>query len=135
MFNKVLLLDDNKATNFIHTKFLKQSDACNEIVSFLTGKDALEHLQDKDNVFPDLIISDINMPTMDVWEFLDLYNAIERSVKTNPKIILLTTSLSPEDNERIKVYPMVSQIINKPLDKRAIQNLIEKFIKGEDSQQ
>lgn len=135
MFNKVLLLDDNKATNFIHTKFLKQSDACNEIVSFLTGKDALEHLQDKDNVFPDLIISDINMPTMDVWEFLDLYNAIERSVKTNPKIILLTTSLSPEDNERIKAYPMVSQIINKPLDKRAIQNLIEKFIKGEDSQQ
>lgn len=135
MFNKVLLLDDNKATNFIHTKFLKQSDACNEIVSFLTGKDALEHLQDEDNVFPDLIISDINMPTMDVWEFLDLYNAIERSVKTNPKIILLTTSLSPEDNERIKAYPMVSQIINKPLDKRAIQNLIEKFIKGEDSQQ
>ncbi|WP_010519512.1 response regulator [Croceivirga radicis] len=135
MFNKVLLLDDNKATNFIHTKFLKQSDACNEIVSFLTGKDALEHLKDKDSVFPDLIISDINMPTMDVWEFLDLYNTIERSVKTNPKIILLTTSLSPEDNERIKAYPMVSQIINKPLDKRAIQNLIEKFIKGEDSQQ
>ncbi len=128
MFDKILLLDDNKATNFIHNKFIQQAKAAKEVVTFLTGKSALDYLTNPEEVFPNLIISDINMPTMDVWEFLDAYRAINRPEKQQARIILLTTSLSNTDKDLLENYEMVDFILAKPMDKKALEGLMAKYL-------
>ena len=40
-----------------------------EIAQVSNGQEALTYLSDKDNMFPNLIILDINMPIMDGVEF------------------------------------------------------------------
>ncbi|NJB37034.1 response regulator [Croceivirga sp. JEA036] len=129
MFDKILLLDDNKATNFIHTKFIQQANAAKEVVTFLTGQSALDYLNNTDEVFPNLVISDINMPTMDVWEFLDAYRQINRPEKQQARIILLTTSLSQNDKDLLEKYEMVDYILAKPMDKKAVEGLVDKYLR------
>jgi len=121
MLNSVVLVDDNKATNFIHTKFLKESEAVKKVQAFQAGSEALAFL-DAAKELPELIFLDINMPTMDAWEFLEEY----RTLKTNvgAKIILLTTTISPEDERKLKNYPEVEQMLYKPLNIETITKVI-----------
>jgi len=119
----VLLLDDNKATNFIHTKFLKLTGKVSEINSFQSGPDALAHLKVVPD-FPRLIFVDINMPIMDAWEFIEAYRQLEREEKKNSKIIVLTTTISPQDEEKRNHYPEIDSMAHKPLDPRAFDKVL-----------
>jgi len=124
MIDSVLLLDDNKATNFIHTKFLNRSGKVNEINSFQSGKEALEFLQ-LTTAFPKLIFVDINMPTMDAWEFMEGYRKLIRNEKEDSKIVLLTTTISPQDEERRKEYPEIDSMTHKPLNLDTFESVIQ----------
>ncbi|KPM30909.1 Two-component system-response regulator, receiver domain [Croceitalea dokdonensis DOKDO 023] len=119
-----MLVDDNAATNFIHKKFLAKNACTEQVVDFQVGQEALNYLSDTSNSFPELILVDINMPTMDAWEFLNQYKRLRHPDKTKAKIILLTTSLSPEDKERIANFPLVQEIKLKPLNTATIQEIM-----------
>ncbi len=120
----VLLLDDNKATNFLHERYLDRQDRIGNVIAFQNGKDALKHLSHS-NEYPDLIVLDINMPCMDAWEFLEKLRTIE--LVQNPTILLLTTTISPEDQRKMENYPEVSNILYKPLDPAAIQLILKDY--------
>ena len=79
------------------------------------GQDALDYLKDLNNPFPSFLFVDINMPTMDAWEFLDGYNEIYRSEKDMGKVYLLTTAQSPRDQRKMKLYPYIQEMLLKPL--------------------
>ena len=129
MLNSILLIDDNKATNFIHKKFIGQVSCAKEVVAFQVGQRAIEYLK-QCAVYPELIFIDINMPTMDAWEFIENYNKLTPSTGPSSKLILLTTSLSPGDREKVKNYPIIKEVILKPLDTSSIQNVIEKYFEN-----
>lgn len=127
MINTVLLLDDNKATNFIHKKFINRSGCAKEVLCFEMGNDALQYLTNFDNEFPELIFVDINMPTMDGWEFFELFNRINRIEKDDCRTILLTTSLSPSDETKIAELESVDDIMLKPLNPESIGYVVKKY--------
>ena len=126
MVNSVLLVDDDVATNFIHVKFLKSSDKVKNVHSFEAGHEALDYLKEYKD-FPEIIFVDINMPTMDAWEFLEEYRKIDREEKKSTKLALLTTSITPEEEARIKTYPEVSTLLFKPLDLAAFDSFLKEF--------
>lgn len=114
----ILLVDDDEATNFIHRMVIKQSDCAENIVIKENGIDALNYLKSEINgkhPRPDLIFLDINMPAMDGWEFLDEYKALPKYQQANTVIVMLTTSLNPEDREKANNIPEISDFISKPL--------------------
>lgn len=111
----ILLLDDNNATNFIHTKFLGLSDLADKVHSFQVGEKALNFLRETP-IFPDILFIDINMPTMDCWEFLNEYRTIDRPEKQSAKIYVLTTTISPNDEDRVAQFPEINKMILKPLN-------------------
>ncbi|GGG38684.1 response regulator [Croceivirga lutea] len=127
MLKKILLVDDNKATNFIHTKFVKETNMVEEVVAFQAGENALDYLVETD-VFPEIIFVDINMPTMDAWEFLDRFNELARIEKENTKVFLLTTTISPTDEEKVKAYPIISKMMFKPLDVPTFKKIVLPFL-------
>ena len=66
------------------------------------------------------------MPEMDGFGFLEEYEKLPDSVKAHCVVMMLSTSLNPEDHEKVKENKYVSKFLNKPLDKEKIDQLMEK---------
>ena len=72
---------------------------------------------------PELLLLDFSMPEMDGFEFLEAYEELEFEQKKSLEIVVLTTSMNPEDFERIRIAP-IKGIINKPLTKEKVQDIV-----------
>jgi CheY-like chemotaxis protein len=76
---------------------------------------------------PDLIFLDINMPAMDGWEFLAQYRDLPSEQKADTVLIMLTTSLNPDDELRARTIPEIAGFENKPLKQDRLKKLLKKY--------
>ena len=131
--NCVLVIDDDEPTNYFTQMILEESGYAKHIKVMQSGQEALDYLPkseetDSDKALhpcPDLIFLDINMPAMDGWEFLDKYKKL--NVESRTIIVMLTTSLFPEDKLRAEKMPEISGFENKPLTAEKLAAVIEKY--------
>ncbi|WP_397444530.1 response regulator [Polaribacter sp. R77954] len=107
----ILLIDDDKIERLKFLKVCKKINIHNAIWEAPNGAIALDILQKKNFTF-DLIISDINMPKMDGFEFLKSLKTYQES-KLIP-VVMMSTSENIEDLERC--YKLgISGYFSKPL--------------------
>jgi CheY-like chemotaxis protein len=128
--NCILLIDDDEPTNFLNRLTLEQANCTRDIRIAQSGQEALDYLRDygkEQSPRPDLIFLDINMPAMDGWEFLEKYRSLPPERKADIVLIMLTTSLNPDDELRTKSIPEVSGFENKPLSQHRVNHLLEKY--------
>jgi len=131
--NCILLIDDDEPTNFLNKMTVEQSGYAEHVQVVQSGQEALDYLtasgkhKDTGPLRPDLIFLDINMPAMDGWEFLDQYRRLPRDNKAEVILIMLTTSLNPDDEVRTRDCPEIAGFENKPLLESRLKFLIRKF--------
>jgi CheY-like chemotaxis protein len=128
----VLLVDDDEPTNFINKKIIQASDLVDAIHISQSGQEALDflgHESDQADPFPvpELIFLDINMPAMDGWEFLAHYKKLKNEQKSKVIIVMLTTSLNPDDEVKAKDMKEVCAFRNKPLTKQLLEEIAAKY--------
>lgn len=133
--NCVLLIDDDEPTNFLNQIIIESTGCADKIKTAQSGQEALEYLtnsHDHGDHFPcpDLIFLDINMPAMNGWEFLEKYRRLDNHLKGKVMIVMLTTSLFPEDKQRSKEIPEITAFENKPLTEEKLDNILKKFFTG-----
>lgn len=130
MHNLIILIDDNDDDNFIHTRLIKKNNLAENVLSFNLASEALDYLKNNhlpDYVRPDIIFLDINMPEMDGWEFIELYNTeLTTDQKSKELVVLLTTSDNPDDLVRSKQIPSLFGFNTKPLTIEMIKALRSK---------
>jgi CheY-like chemotaxis protein len=68
-----------------------------------------------ENRFPDVIFLDLNMSQMDGWDFLEEYEKVYAKDHPESRILVLTSSLNPEDRKKVMNYPFVLDFISKPI--------------------
>ena len=122
--NCVLLIDDDRTTNFLNERVIKQVDCVDRIEVEQTGMKALKFLNAKESAQPDLILLDINMPGMNGWEFLDEFREPQKEKQKNIVIIMITTSQNPEDAERTKTVSKISGFKKKPLTSEMLNEIL-----------
>jgi len=100
--NCILLIDDDEPTNFLNKLTLEQAGCATHIRIAPSGQAALDYLRGGSDEYPrpDLIFLDINMPAMDGWEFLAQYRSLPQEKKADTVLIMLTTSLNPDDEKK-----------------------------------
>jgi CheY-like chemotaxis protein len=67
------------------------------------------------------------MPAMNGWEFLERYSTLEQQRKANVVIVMLTTSLNPDDRLKADKIPDVSGFETKPLTPEKLQSILKKY--------
>jgi len=130
----VLLVDDDQISNFLTATALKKINLSEEITICLDGKEAykwLQHRVETSCELPDLILLDLNMPSMNGFEFLEAFRDFDKCEK-QPVIIILTTSQHYQDIERLKNFPEVEVYLNKPLQEDSLHYLVDKYFSGEE---
>ena len=132
--NCILLVDDDEPTNFLSTLLIEEANCTQHLEITESGKKALDYLckSKKENdgagyFHPDLIFLDINMPCMNGWEFLEKYQGIKNRLYPCPVIIMLTTSLDPDDKQKALNIVDVAGFEHKPLTREMLERIIKNY--------
>lgn len=132
--SSILLVDDDKTTNFLNQLLIKDLGLAEEVFTAENGQDALRVIQDQceNSSCPALILLDVNMPVMNGFEFLEAYEELAFTRKQSIIVVMLTTSLHPRDVTRLNGMP-IQGFLNKPLTKVMMQEIVKKHFSSEPS--
>lgn len=132
--NCILVIDDDEPTNFFTRMILEEADCTNHIRVVQSGPEALTYLEKSESCInpeefpsPDLIFLDINMPAMDGWEFLEEYKKMSIAPQHKIIMVMLTTSLFPEDMAKAKRSQEISGFENKPLTMEKLDSILKRY--------
>jgi CheY-like chemotaxis protein len=107
-YRTVMLIDDNEIDNLINQKMIEAASITENIYTHTGAKSAF---------------LDIDMPLMDGFQFLDEFEKLTNTAKKKCKIVMLTSSINPQDFNRSKKYENVKLYLNKPLSHESITKL------------
>lgn len=124
----ILLIDDDEATNFLHKREISKSEVNTTVDVVENGEEGINFIKDllaAGKSLPSLIFLDINMPRMNGWEFLEEYEKItsDLGLKSNI-VVMLTTSLNPDDEQKAKSYKAICKYLTKPLRRAQLPEII-----------
>ncbi len=136
MLDLVLLIDDDDTTNYLNKRLLSEMKVAKEILVLKNGREGIDYLsttcgdkQSTVNKCPDLIFLDIKMPTMDGFEFLEEYQRLGLDSGDHVIILMLTSSASFYDLERIKSFRKVKKHFSKALTSHDVKEIMAEFFK------
>lgn len=122
-----MLIDDNEIDNLINQKMIESADITGDIYTHTSAKSALEFLRNIEKtevavkVLPNIIFLDLDMPLMDGFQFLGEFAKLSDVTKATCKIVMLTSSINPQDLDQSKKFPAVKLYLNKPLSREALE--------------
>jgi len=121
----LLLIDDDNVYLMLCQRTIERSGKFDKIRTFSYAEEALTYLHENQDEDIDLIFLDINMPRMNGFEFLEKATATLKESFQAKVVIMLTTSIDPNDIEASKKFPNVKGYIAKPLTDERFERAIK----------
>lgn len=122
----VLLIDDSKATNFFNKTILQKSELVENIMAVENGLEGINAI--KEGFIPDIIFLDINMPVMNGWEFLEIFQSLKEEFKKSKIVLMLGASISKDLETKALSYSQVIGFREKMLTKTIVTKLVEEIV-------
>lgn len=136
MLDLILCVDDDPITLMLCKKVIEKTTFSNKIITAQNGEEALAYfdaikndpeVNNKPVLLPQLIFLDLNMPVMGGWEFLDCFNTLNYSNFNTIKVVVLSSTIDPEDLQKASTYPMVIDFLSKPITLSMLDYLSNKI--------
>lgn len=134
MLQKVICVDDDPIALLLSKLVISKANFASQIITCVNGAEAMKYLEKPETIEensnseePLLILLDLNMPVMDGWEFLEQFSGKLKETYATTKIILLSSSIDPNDIKKSKDFSMVVDFLPKPLTKEMLVLISEKI--------
>ncbi|HEY4617299.1 MAG TPA: response regulator [Flavobacterium sp.] len=133
MLDLILCVDDDPITLMLCKKVIAKTLFSNEIITAQNGEQALLYFDAikesglNDQKLPQIIFLDLNMPVMGGWEFLEYFSGPDYSDFNAIKVVVLSSTIDPEDLKKAKEYPMVIDFLSKPITIAMLDYLTHKM--------
>lgn len=116
----VMIVDDNGMSRKVLTSYLKILDV--DIIEAVNGREALESMK---QVIPHVIISDLIMPEMDGFEFV---NQVKKEIRTM-KIPLIVITADTDIQTRDRVFSLgADDFVTKPVTVEDLNPRVRRFL-------
>ncbi|EDM36534.1 two-component response regulator [Pedobacter sp. BAL39] len=128
---KVMLIDDNEVDLKINSKIITLSNLFEDIIICHSGEEGLLYLKnhvDQQELLPDFILLDIQMPEMDGFEFLEFYKRLSNDITDKCLVAILSSTLDFGDIQRAEANPQVIRLLKKPLMPAELKEILDKYI-------
>jgi CheY-like chemotaxis protein len=129
-YNTAVLIDDNNIDNFINEQMLTITSFSKQRFIATNGQLALNLIHNLtssretgEQIYPDILFVDINMPVMDGMQFIREFRKIDDDHLQRCKIVVLTSSIHEDDRERVRQIDPAIAFIHKPLTVALLKNL------------
>jgi response regulator RpfG family c-di-GMP phosphodiesterase len=125
-YRKVLLIDDNEIDNFINERMITSSLFALEVIVKNSADLALDYLNKLtvQEDYPEIIFLDLNMPIKNGFAFLAEFENLSQELKSFCKIVVLSSSISPDDINKASTNAHVFKYVNKPLSEKYLEAII-----------
>jgi CheY-like chemotaxis protein len=113
---KTIIIDDDPISSCLTEMILKLEGFTENTLTFSSAEESLDFLsENKKEDQPKVIFLDLNMPTMNGWQFLQALQPHEKTISQDCSIYILTSSIDPSEQNQAKEYGVVKGFISKPL--------------------
>lgn len=122
----VFIIDDDSIHHRIAQIIIEKYNLFDKYVSYTDPAKAIVALKENSKnpqSLPDVILLDLNMPTISGWDFLDLYEKIRPEIEKDIRIFIVTSSVDENDKIRSKTYFSVKGFIIKPISPDVIRTV------------
>lgn len=127
LIKQFLIVDDDPQNNSLSRMAIRKVLGNVPVKDFEVPETGLEYIgKDFETGSSDektVLLLDINMPTMTGWEFLEEFDKLNENIKMQFQIYMLSSSVDPSDIERATSNPLVTDFIEKPLNKEALERM------------
>lgn len=120
--NLVYVVEDDPISSFVIKLALQQHESFEDSVELKNGQVAIDSLTQDGQNLPELILLDINMPVMDGWEFLEKFAELPSCEKI--PVVMLTSSINPDDIEKARAHQLVKGFLSKPLNQDKLDEVL-----------
>jgi CheY-like chemotaxis protein len=116
--NHILLIDE-PVYNSINKQLIQRANVGAFINTCGNAREALEELKTCIRVnyeeFPDVIFLDPEKPELNAWAFLDELHKFPEWIVKKCRVFLLSAASSKGIVEKLQTYPMIGDVLPKPL--------------------
>jgi response regulator of citrate/malate metabolism len=130
-WNKIILVDDDVVTNHVHKKLINHLGFEGEVVSLPDGSQAMNYIsssiekpQPRKRGEKELVLLDLHMPKTNGWNFLQQFMKFDKRTKNKFRIVMISSSIHPDDIDPITKIPEIQEYIIKPISVDHMKKLI-----------
>ncbi|SHH81240.1 response regulator [Flavobacterium defluvii] len=111
----ILLIEDNLIDQLVTKKLLKKVLDIDQVFVANNGLEGLQWIIKNKKICHSLIILlDIQMPIMNGFEFLDIFQTLNEEIKKEIQIYVVSSTLDQDEIKQINENEYVRDFLNKP---------------------
>lgn len=125
--NAILIIDDDPIGKFLTRKLIEKCNITDNIILAANGLDALKKLSEYapyENICPELIITEMEMPIMDGLEFIESFKGLTFENKDKVKIIANSSTINDAYKNRLRELN-IDFYLHKPLNIETLHEIAD----------
>ena len=124
---RFIVIDDDEINNLYCKIIIKHAVADSDIQIFNIPEKGFEYITKEysNSENPTVLFLDINMPSWSGWEFLDNFEKLDKNIKRQIKIYMLSSSVDPSDHQQAEGNNYIAGYIEKPLSELKVLSILE----------
>jgi len=129
-----MLIDDDEIILRINSLMISGSQIADHVLTFQSATLALDHLQNNQQDWPQVIMCDIDMTIMNGWQFLDKFEALSDQTQNTSMVCIHSASVGRDNFNQACDRESVSLFIPKPLKLNSLITLCKIYLENTSDQ-